>query len=146
MPSTPKPRARSERRGEISEPGDLDPLKEVLAEFPDRLRGDPWKPAVDIFETEHELIVRLEMPGVRGKNLRVNVQADSLRVRGLRETPDASGVQRLHQMEIACGPFETHVNLGVPFDRDGVSAHLEDGLLEVRLPKRRAVRVEVETE
>ena len=101
---------------------------------------------MDIFETDEHVIVRLEMAGVRGEDLRVNVQADALRIRGLRKTPDVAGVQRLHQMEIACGPFETQVRLGIPFDRDGVSAHLEDGLLEVRLRKRRPVRVEVETE
>ena len=101
---------------------------------------------MDIFETDDELIVRLEMAGVRGENLRVNVDAGVLRIRGVRKTPDASGARRLHQMEIAFGPFETHVRLGIPFDRDGVSAHLEDGLLEVRLRKRRPVRVEVETE
>ncbi len=101
---------------------------------------------MDIFETDDEVIVRLEMAGVRGENLRVNVDADVLRIRGVRKTPDASAVRRLHQMEIAFGPFETQVRLGIPFDREGVSAHLEDGLLEVRLPKRRPVRVEVETE
>ncbi|MFP6621902.1 MAG: Hsp20/alpha crystallin family protein [Myxococcota bacterium] len=101
---------------------------------------------MDIFETDDAVIVRLEMAGVRGDDLRVNVDADVLHIRGTRKTPDASGLRRLHQMEIAFGPFETHVPLRLPFDRDGVSAHLEDGLLEVRLPKRRPVRVEVETE
>ena len=101
---------------------------------------------MDIFETDDAVIVRLEMVGVRGDDLRVNVDADVLHIRGTRKTPDASGLRRLHQMEIACGPFETHVPLRLPFDRDGVSAHLEDGLLEVRLPKRQPVRVEVATE
>lgn len=101
---------------------------------------------MDIFETDEYVIVRLEMSGVRGEDLRVNAQADSLRIRGLRKTPDVAGVRRLHQMEIAFGPFDTQVRLGIPFDRDGVSAHLEDGLLEVKLPKRQPVRVEVETE
>jgi HSP20 family protein len=120
-------------------------LNEFLGEFSERLRGDPWKPAVDIFETDSEVFVRLEMAGVRGEDLRVNVDADVLRIRGVRRTPAVDGVRRLHQMEIAFGPFETSVRLGIPFDRDGVSAHLEDGLLEVRLPKRRRVRVEVQS-
>ncbi len=110
------------------------------------LGGDPWTPAVDIFETDDAVVVRLEMAGVRGADLRVNVDAEVLRIRGVRRTPDSSGIRRLHQMEIAFGPFETSVRLGVPFDREGVTAHLEDGLLEVRLPRRRAVRVPVETE
>ncbi len=86
------------------------------------------------------------MAGVRGDDLRVNVDAEVLRIRGARRIPDSTGIRRLHQMEIAFGPFETSVRLGVAFDREGVSAHLEDGLLEVRLPKRRPVRVTVETE
>ena len=90
--------------------------------------------------------MRLEMAGVRGENLRVNVDGDALRIHGDRKTPVVEGVRRLHQMEIAFGRFETSVRLGIPFDREGVRAHLEDGLLEVRLPKRRPVRVEVESE
>ena len=119
-------------------------MSELTAELPERLRGDPWKPAVDIFETDAEIVVRLEMAGVRGDELRVNVDADVLRIRGVRKTPDATAVRRLHQMEIAFGPFETSIRLGIPFDRDHVTAHLEDGLLEVCLPKRRPVQVEVE--
>jgi HSP20 family protein len=109
------------------------------------LRGSPWTPAVDIFETETSVVVRLEMAGVRGEDLRVNVDKDVLRIRGLRKTPEVEGVRRLHQMEIAFGPFETSVRLGIPFDREGVSAHLEDGLLEVRLLRRQRVRVEVDS-
>ena len=101
---------------------------------------------MDILETDDSVIVRLEMAGVRGDDLRVNVDGELLRIRGVRRTPDSRGVRRLHQMEIAFGPFETSVRLGVPFDRDGVTAHLEDGLLEVRLPKRQPVRVPIEAE
>jgi HSP20 family molecular chaperone IbpA len=86
------------------------------------------------------------MAGVRSDDLRVNVDSDVLRIRGIRRTPVVKGVRRLHQMEITFGPFESAIRLGIPFDREGVTAHLEDGLLEVRLAKRRAVNVEVETE
>ena len=86
------------------------------------------------------------MAGVRAQDLKVNVDGEVLRIRGVRRTPVAEGIRRLHQMEIAFGPFESAVRVGIPFDRDGVSAHLEDGLLEVHLPKRPPVTVEVETE
>jgi HSP20 family molecular chaperone IbpA len=51
-------------------------------------------------------------------------------------------------MEIAFGRFERSLQIQVPFDRSGVSAHLEDGFLRVVLPKRTPtrVRVDVETE
>jgi HSP20 family protein len=86
------------------------------------------------------------MAGVRAPDLKLNVDGELLRIRGVRHTRLAEGIRRLHQMEIAFGPFESAIRVGIPFDSQGVSAHLEDGLLEVRLPKRPPVRVEVETE
>ena len=131
---------------EIQQNRDRDPLREFLGDFPDRLRGDAWQPAVDIFETEAAVVVRLEMAGVRAQDLKVNVDGELLQIRGVRQTRMGEDIRRLHQMEIAFGPFESAIRLGIPFDGEGVSAHLEDGLLEVRLPKRQPVTVEVETE
>ncbi len=56
----------------------------------------------------------------------------------------AEGVQRLHQMEIAFGPFERVLRIGIPFEREGVAAHLEDGFLTVNLPKQLPRRLPVE--
>ena len=91
-------------------------------------------------------MVRLEMAGVRGEDLRVNLDGDLVRIRGIRRAPEARGIRRLHQMEIAQGPFERSVRVGIAFDKEGVSAHLEDGVLEVTLPKRGPVQVAVQLE
>lgn len=141
----PRIRPRIRRGADIFEKRDPDALGE-LGDFPDRLRGDVWQPSVDVFETEAAIVVRLEMAGVLAEDLKVNVDGQLLRIRGDRKIPVAEGVQRLHQMEIAFGPFESAIRVGIPFDRDAVSAHLENGLLEVRLPKRGSVTVEVETD
>ena len=71
-----------------------------------------------------------------------------LHIRGERPVPREEGVKRLHRMEIAFGAFERSLQIHVPFDREGVSAHLEDGFLRVVLPKRAPTRrrVDVETE
>jgi len=116
-----------------------------LGDFPDRLRGDAWQPAVDVFETETAVVVRLEMAGVRAGDLHVDVDGSVVKIRGVRRMPVVEDVRRLHQMEIAFGPFESAVRVGIPFDRERVSAHLENGLLEVRLPKRGPVTIAVET-
>jgi HSP20 family molecular chaperone IbpA len=47
-------------------------------------------------------------------------------------------------MEIAFGPFERSVRIAIPFERDQVAAHLEDGYLSVKLPKRLPRTIEVE--
>ena len=103
---------------------------------------------MDIFETAGEIVVRAEIPGVRGEDIRVNVDGDVLRISGVRKVPADTEVQRLHQMEIAFGPFEREVRIEVPFDGDHVNAHLEDGFLSVTIPKLQPARhqVPVETE
>jgi len=110
------------------------------------MRGDRWQPAVDVFETEKAVVVRAEISGVRGEDVRVSVDGNLLRISGVRRVPSGGDVVRLHQMEIAFGPFERTLRVQVPFDRDQVSARLEDGFLEVHLPKRQAQRIRVETE
>ena len=124
------------------------PLVELYGEFPDRLRGDRWQPSADVFETEQEVVVRFEVAGVRGDDLRVNVEGTVLRLRGVRRTPPSSAIDRLHQMEISFGPFEREIAIQAVFDSEGVRARLEDGFLEVRIPKRsrerRSLEIEVE--
>ncbi len=114
---------------------DHDPLVEHFGEFGDRLRGDSWQPDVDVFETETALVVRAEIAGVRSQDLNVKVDGQVLRIAGIRRAPDGSHVRRLHQMEIASGPFERRLRIPIPFDRSGVSAHVADGFLTVTLPK-----------
>ncbi len=98
---------------------------------------------MDVFETDLAVVVRIEIPGVRGEDLRVNVDGAFLRIGGVRKVPPHLEVQRLLQMEIAFGPFERDVRIGIPFDRERVSARLEDGFLSVTLPKVKPVRREV---
>jgi HSP20 family protein len=98
---------------------------------------------VDVVETENEVIVRVELAGVHSRDLRVGVDGSELCISGQRSTGEPAGV-RLHQMEIATGPFERRLRIPVGFDRERVNAHLADGILTIRLPKRgrRSVAVE----
>ena len=127
-----------------------DPFSELFGEFRDRLQGDRWQPDVDIFETDKHVVVRLELAGVRASDLQVTVDGDELRISGVRVAPEPADVRRLHQMEIATGPFERRLRIPIAFAREGVNAHLADGFLTVTLPKRvpveRVVPIEREAE
>lgn len=102
--------------------------------------GDRWQPAADVFETRDEVVLRFDVAGVRGQDLRVNVAGSVVRLRGVRRPPPTGTIDRLQQMEISFGPFEREIVIHTPFDPDAVRARLEDGFLEVRIPKRGPTR------
>lgn len=128
----------------IPKSGRRHPLVELYGEFPERLRGDRWQPAADVFETATEIVVRFEVAGVRGEDLRVNLEESVLRLRGVRRAPRSAPIDRLQQMEISSGPFEREIQLEAPFDPNVVRARLEEGLLEVRIAKKQTGRRKID--
>jgi HSP20 family protein len=122
----------------LSTTRDQDPLAPWFGRLSDQLGGDRWQPVADVYETEKAVIVRLELPGVSSDEVQVTVDGDVLRIRGVRRARIDEDAQRLHQMEIASGPFERALRIGVAFERDHVHASLEEGMLRVVLPKRAA--------
>jgi HSP20 family protein len=122
-----------------------DPSAELFGELSEWTPGDRWRPALDVFETEKAIVVRVELGGVRSQDVKVSVDGDTLRIQGARHAPRTSAeVMRLHRMEIAFGRFERTVRIAIPFDREHVQAHLEDGFLTIELPKREPARRRVE--
>ena len=83
---------------------------------------------------------------MRGDDLRVNVEGTVLRLRGVRRAPTGHAMDRLQQMEISFGPFEREIAIQAVFDSEAVRARLEDGFLEVRIPKRNPARRSLEIE
>ncbi len=130
----------------MSRPRRDDPFAELYGDLSERVRGDRWRPDVDVFETEKGVLVRVEIAGVRREDLHVGVDGQVLRISGVRRAPEGPHAVRLHQMEIATGPFERRVRIPMAFDRERVSAHLSDGFLSVVLPRRAPVRRVVSVE
>ena len=100
----------------------------MFAGVRERLADDHFQPAIDVFETELALVVRVEIAGLRTEDLNVRIDKDTLRIQGERRVPEEAGIQRLHRMEIAFGRFERSLQIQVPFERSGVSAHCQNRL------------------
>lgn len=100
-----------------------------------------WLPRADVYETENDLIVRVEVAGVQKESLNVSLSADRriLTIRGARSEQfiDECRKIRFHQLEVYFGPFERDVLLPAdPYvDADQVSATYKEGFLVVTLPK-----------
>lgn len=76
----------------------------------------------------------------------MNVEGSVLRLRGVRRTPASGAIDRLQQMEISFGPFEREIAIQAVFDSEKVRARLEDGFLEVRIPKKNQERRKLSVE
>lgn len=129
----------------MSDSSSSNPFAELYGDLADRLQGDRWQPDSDIFETADDVFVRVELAGVASDGLKVTLDGSAIRVSGIREIDPGVVVERLHQMEIASGPFERRIQIPVAFDKGQVSAHLANGFLTVTLKKRGRKEVEIES-
>lgn len=111
-----------------------------LLELPPDVR-EFWLPKADIYETPDELVVRVEVAGIRRESLNVTLSADDrvLSIKGTRSERyiDERQKVRYYQLEVYFGSFERDVLLpqDVPIDRNALSASYRDGFLVVTLPK-----------
>jgi len=95
-----------------------------------------WKPRTDVFETDSELIVHMDIAGVRAEDFSVELDEGILRVSGERTTRQpGSGKRHYHAMEVQIGPFERRFRLPVVVDPSSIKATYEHGFLEIRLAK-----------
>jgi HSP20 family protein len=101
----------------------------------------PWRPPLEAFETESELIVRAEIGGISEQEVAVLVDDDGLIIRGERNVARPSDNRVYHESRVRYGPFEASVRLPFPIDVDQATANYLDGFLTVTLPRLAATRV-----
>jgi len=93
-----------------------------------------WKPRADVYETETEIVVHMDIAGMRSEDIQVQYADEMLTIAGER-VPRREGKRHYHLMEVQVGPFERRFRLPAPVDSASIRARYEHGFLEVRLPK-----------
>lgn len=99
-----------------------------------------FAPAVDVKEDADAYTVHLEVPGVSQDNINLTLQDNILTIAGTKEQKQESAASRYRRVERTYGSFSRSISLPRGVDGNAVTANLEDGVLEVRLPKREEVR------
>ena len=97
---------------------------------------DAWRPALDAYETERAIVVRVELAGVSSEDVRVVVDGEYLSISGRRSFRRSGETQRHLLIEIGQGTFERVLCMRAAYDPDRVSAQLENGILTIELPRR----------
>lgn len=93
-----------------------------------------WKPAVELKETEDNLILRAEIPGVEGKDLDVQVTREAVVIRG-EHSQEKQAQRGFFRSELRYGKFQRVVALPVAIQNDQVQAEFKNGILTLTLPK-----------
>jgi HSP20 family protein len=108
----------------------------------------PWSPAVDIFETENELVLKADMPDVDPKNVAIQMENHTLTLKGERKFESENNGKGYHRIERSYGKFVRAFSLPDTVEGDKVKADYKNGVLTVTLPKKevakpRTINVEI---
>ena len=103
-----------------------------------------WQPATDLYETEEDYIVQVEIAGMREAEFTISLEHRTLLIRGVRNVPN--NARAYYQMEISSGEFLTSIELPGPVISDQIEANYSDGFLKIILPKARPSHVDIKNE
>jgi len=135
---------------------DVDDFPTGLRVFQDtvnRLMSDqattrPWAPAVDILETENDLVLKADIPGVDLKDVDIQLENGTLTLKGERKFESEEKRKGFHRMERSYGSFVRYFTVPDTVDSEHVQAEYHNGVLTVTLPKKeiakpKAIKVQV---
>jgi HSP20 family protein len=95
-----------------------------------------WAPAADIFETEHELVVKADLPDVDPKDLDICVENNILTIRGERKFEKKVSEDKYLRVERAYGSFSRSFSLANTVNAEAIKADYQNGVLTLTIPKR----------
>lgn len=101
----------------------------------DEIEHADWIPVADVYEQSEAYVVALDLPGIDREALEINLENERLLVKGTRAT--ANGGQSQHRTERPQGKFNRSFGLPPAVDPELIEAEYKDGVLYVRLPKRK---------
>ena len=99
------------------------------------ISGGVWFPPVDVYETEHYIVLKAELPGVEQSRLSVEVDSNILTIKGERGQRADVNECNYHRMERPCGTFHRVFSLPNAVNRREIKASLRDGILRITAPK-----------
>jgi HSP20 family protein len=96
----------------------------------------PWAPAVDIYETEHELVVKAGLPDVNPQDLDIHVENNILTIRGERKFENKVKEENYLRIERSYGSFSRSFSLANSVNSEAIKADYQNGVLTLSIPKR----------
>lgn len=93
------------------------------------------QPPVDVYYTPDEVVAILEIPGMRGQEVHLEVEPDRLTIRGEKWGRHCPDEHVYSQIETVCGGFERIIQLPAAVDPEGTKLSYDDGYIEIHMPR-----------
>jgi HSP20 family protein len=106
------------------------------SEGQENVAGRVWAPTVDVYETEHNLVIKAELPGIDPKDVGVRVENQTLYISGERRFEKDVSEGNYQRLERSYGNFSRSFTLPTTVNPENVTAMYKDGLLTLTLAKR----------
>jgi HSP20 family protein len=100
------------------------------------LTASSFAPAVDVYEDEHNVTLKIEVPGIDQKDIDVRIENNVLSVHGERKLEKEEKEENYRRVERQYGSFTRTFNLPNTVDTDNVQAQYDKGVLKIALPKK----------
>ena len=100
----------------------------------------PWTPAVDIYETENDLVLKADLPDVDMNDIEIKIENGTLSLRGDRKFEKNENQKGFHRIERAYGTFVRYFTLPDTVDTEHVQAGFKNGVLTITLPKKEVAK------
>lgn len=107
-----------------------------------RMHTPSWRPPTDIFETKNDIVVRVEIAGMKEDDFLIEIQGQLLTIKGKR--PDIAQRRAFHQMEIRFGEFNIDFEFPVNVESEKIEAIYQNGFLNVSVPKSKPRQIDIE--
>jgi len=105
---------------------------------------DGWSaPAIDMYQTDDEIVVKASLPGVKADEVQINVTGEILTIKGETRQVEEKKEKAWHMREQRWGTFERAVALPTEVVSDKAKAEFENGILTITLPKAEEVKPKV---
>ena len=98
-------------------------------------RSEEWSVNANIFETENDIVLKAEMPGVKKEDLFLEIRDNSVYLKAERKSEEEEREEGYHLHEFRYGAFQRCFTLPCNVNQDKIRAEFKDGILKVTMPK-----------
>src|ERR1051326_4054450 len=111
-------------------------FRDSYGDHEEALTTSTFAPAVDVYEDEHNVVLKIEVPGIDEKDIDVRVENNTLTVHGERKFEKEEKEENFRRVERQYGSFTRSFTLPTTVDSENIEAHYDKGILRIQLAKK----------